>query len=1098
MSDCDYTSSSDDCHGPELDYLQTQTDATSIVPFAATQTASEANHLFLHPAQINTTSTSIVPFVANQLSANVQPHSPQAEKKKKRRDRPKKTGKKFKIPVPATGELQTYNDHGSKCDGQGYPSYPNGNTVFVRTTDMIDYITNFGFIAYPHTQKSQGSKNGPWKTTWYTCLGVLHCHDNYCNYAAPPLTANGKAAEMIKLHPICPAVECNGNHVWTRCTTTNCRVNVEKSTGWAVLCHSGSHNHVWPAPKKADPLAMLKLTDEQVGQAGAGQTITAPPVIDIHPAFSNGGRLGYLCRKVLVEKGLMPEKESLGGGDRLIMNPMHWGRNGLRLILTSLLGADVHITFQSKWMAEQLVRHDQNGKTYSGGLLSDVTYRFFHNGYLLTTSMYSDLMTRWIPIQLKWIWGLETNHYRAHFTTLLKQIKNADLTHHERELLGQHVVDFSTAQKKGFIAAYMEEAMNIIENLLLGSKKNCNVVDAAQVGYFEQLAMDLLEPNKPDGMTLGNKFDQLGRLFPKAKAWLDWWNTSDIHSMLFCARPRLPLDNPPNPADPNGKQELPDTTNAQESMHRQYYILSLGHCTIVQGFVQLLLFVESLNKDFNQLRRGIPVKYGSSWELVVETLGWSKERTLLRPQVNDERPPDTTDSLICPKKLGRPVGSGNVNCDPHSSYQSYSASSQPGKQNRCWETATLESFLPTFGPLWIEGSKGLKSLQSGVQLLSPASFVTDMFCSADGFIEHLLVRRNRPTLAGRLFAFNVQRDYQCVQFPSHQESETVEQTTVVLTQAPSTLPNRLEDDMDVMVLTVDPTGDVPRLYKRSRLDFTKNPPHVYFHLGGVAGLSHEDRASFMNDMNRPETLTLNNIEYHIVSRGFWAYNHYWCKLVRHLDGARGVWFFDDRKDDGRAQLLGRDMSLISGAQPSTSWLIYSRKPTTEEQKTIDLGIAKIIKKNPDPLGDVPFVRATDLDGLEKQILEDSPVTDGFGTVAAATIISSQNQARVAFTLATAVRIEPANSQADVPDALSHTNQPTPMLDHNGSTKTESTPTEPVIKQVGLCVCLKRLAPPLESPNATVLAPPPEVSVGKKPTIRGKPKAKAKGRGGKKK
>ncbi|EGF97577.1 uncharacterized protein MELLADRAFT_84845 [Melampsora larici-populina 98AG31] len=332
------------------------------------------------------------------LTTHVSPTpTPPADTKLKRRQ-PQKRGKKFKTPIPATGELQTFLDYGCTVDSQGYPTYPNGETVFVQEPGAD--VVNFGHIAFTHTQKSRGSKKGDWKTIWYTCLGVLQCNDDFCVYAGPPPTAKGKAAKHIIQYPVCPAVECS--------------VDVEKSTGWAVLRHSGTHNHPWPASKKADPMAMKELTEElvknpkagplvlKVGQAGAGQTIT-PPVVNIHPAFSNGGRLGYLRRKVLVEKGLMPEKESKGGGDRLIMDLMHWGRNGLRLISTSLLGEDVHITFQTEWMAEQLVRRDQNAKIYSGGLLSDVTYRFFHNGYLLTTSMYSNVMHRWIPIQLTWI-----------------------------------------------------------------------------------------------------------------------------------------------------------------------------------------------------------------------------------------------------------------------------------------------------------------------------------------------------------------------------------------------------------------------------------------------------------------------------------------------------------------------------------------------------------------------------------------------------------------------------------------------------------------------------------------------------------------------
>jgi hypothetical protein len=42
-------------------------------------------------------------------------------------------------------------------------------------------------------------------------------------------------------------------------------------------------------------------------------------------------------------------------------------------------------------MAQRLMDRSEEGNSlYSGGLISDVTYRFFDTGYLLTTLMYCD------------------------------------------------------------------------------------------------------------------------------------------------------------------------------------------------------------------------------------------------------------------------------------------------------------------------------------------------------------------------------------------------------------------------------------------------------------------------------------------------------------------------------------------------------------------------------------------------------------------------------------------------------------------------------------------------------------------------------------
>ncbi|KAH9816130.1 hypothetical protein DFH28DRAFT_891914 [Melampsora americana] len=200
----------------------------------------------------------------------------------------------------------------------------------------------------------------------------------------------------------------------------------------------------------------------------------------------------------------------------------------------------------------------------------------------------------------------------------------------------------------------------------------------------------------------------------------------------------------------------------------------------------------------------------------------------------------------------------------------------------------MESIFPTFSPLWIERSKGktqditsklirhysarlttemhggsniksvltrgLKSLQSAVQQLALNSFLTDMFCSADGFIEHLLMKkRNMPSSVGRFFTYELALNYQCTKFPTHQESDRSVRAVVGLTtdlfhdanlryldvskllslwqteglfaeiprccptclilhrqqQAPSTLPDPSQTEQDIQVLSVDPSSDVP-------------------------------------------------------------------------------------------------------------------------------------------------------------------------------------------------------------------------------------------------------------------------------------------------
>lgn len=126
----------------------------------------------------------------------------------------------------------------------------------------------------------------------------------------------------------------------------------------------------------------------------------------------------------------------------------------MNIISSSLRAEDAHLTMQTHFMRYLLTRRDKDHKTYQGGLIY-VTYKFFDNGYLFTTSMFDEVLMRWVPIMFSWIYGLEPAHHKVHFETLLREIQASDLNHSERNALVQQVVDFSNAQKKGFIEAYM-------------------------------------------------------------------------------------------------------------------------------------------------------------------------------------------------------------------------------------------------------------------------------------------------------------------------------------------------------------------------------------------------------------------------------------------------------------------------------------------------------------------------------------------------------------------------------------------------------------------------------------------------------------------
>jgi hypothetical protein len=125
-------------------------------------------------------------------------------------------------------------------------------------------------------------------------------------------------------------------------------------------------------------------------------------------------------------------------------------------------------------MAKQLLACNINHKVYNTRLVSDFTYQFFENGYLLSTSMYCEELSRWIPIQLTWIRGLSKRYYQLHFATLFQQFLKPEITKAEHDILVCNIVDFSFAQQEGFVAAYWEVFGLCNKKIVLDKTQGCH------------------------------------------------------------------------------------------------------------------------------------------------------------------------------------------------------------------------------------------------------------------------------------------------------------------------------------------------------------------------------------------------------------------------------------------------------------------------------------------------------------------------------------------------------------------------------------------------------------------------------------------------
>ncbi|OAV85813.1 hypothetical protein PTTG_30251 [Puccinia triticina 1-1 BBBD Race 1] len=287
------------------------------------------------------------------------------------------------------------------------------------------------------------------------------------------------------------------------------------------------------------------------------------------------------------------------------------------------------------------------------------------------------------------------------------------------------------------------------------------------------------------------------RRFPKVKAWLDWWTMADVESMLFPSRRKMLED------CPNGNDQLPSSTNAQESMHRVYYMFSSGKKALIPGFAKLFAFVKALEKDHELTMRGIPIRYGikpKNQQDIAHSIGWIKPTKRQRAAMNNGRPPDTTQALVDHPtkrvKLGRPPKSLNINRAMHTTFMSYAASKDSLTRNQCWLAAALDSLYAIYSPLWLQSpggkntslfhtlfshftsrttneliqNKNLKSILTrgsnklfeAARSLHPDSFIPGSFALCDFFMEIILdPKTNSSEVLKSLFSIQETREFSC-------------------------------------------------------------------------------------------------------------------------------------------------------------------------------------------------------------------------------------------------------------------------------------------------------------------------------------------------
>lgn len=296
-------------------------------------------------------------------------------------------------------------------------------------------------------------------------------------------------------------------------------------------------------------------------------------------------------------------------------------------------------------------------------------------------------------------------------------------------------------------------------------------------------------------------------------------------------------------------------------------------------------------------------------------------------------------------------------------------------------------------------TRGQNKLAKHLELASPGSFRPGAFASTDLFIEIVLdPARNNAACLKTLFNVTQHRTLYCDALPDeHHQRETRERYILTINRErfdyaeiphddisrllelwsteglighsgrvcrqcqPATTcaaPNREGEESSeagsVEVVT-GVTSQPAYMYEHTVLDFQRPPPHLYFYVEATEITVDSTRSKFMGEMNWPATITIGGVVYRLISRGFWHFSHYWCKVVwTPIGGVTGVWLHDDRQNGGIAQLVDQNIDSIGGPMEYTSWLFYSRTLNLHEDQVVSQSVEQIKKDNPNYTGDIPF------------------------------------------------------------------------------------------------------------------------------------------------
>ncbi|EPQ59388.1 hypothetical protein GLOTRDRAFT_70775 [Gloeophyllum trabeum ATCC 11539] len=547
------------------------------------------------------------------------------------------------------------------------------------------------------------------------CRGMIRCDHTECQIIIRPQTRRLKIQEQCQ-HPC----RCGGKLTWFECNVVS---KIWTYDGGKYFQNIGKHDHARLTHKlhllpneRAEFEAIVRTNPK----AGPLALLVGAPGIE-GPGRSVADITSVLANKDRISKERQHITSGPGGGsaETFLQDFATLEEEYPNFILYSQIGAVTVIVMQSPFMRSQLIKEFIQTEAING-LVTDAAHGFWRNknALLMVSSVFTKDLLCWIPVLFTYSNGASAKHYESHFFALYESIgQEAE----ERGILVVDelfldVVDFSEAQRQGKTQAFIrfwqlrqdntrseDELREAASAIVKGCREHFQrgvtrltrisaVIPFGRATAFEFRVQGLFDAE--DLATFGERAALIIKEFPKTEPWLSWWISETHAPLLFPAHRKM---------KPDLWESIPDTTNAEESMHWKLYAATGRDHVLLEGIRSLYAFSDHYQRlataNLSTYPCGVPIRYGSAepWKLVASRIGRTKptrapEAYERRRYKNDGRPPDTAKELAETRSKSRKLQKSQIRSDEKKAetlerniYQSY-----PWSNNSCWLDTALE------------------------------------------------------------------------------------------------------------------------------------------------------------------------------------------------------------------------------------------------------------------------------------------------------------------------------------------------------------------------------------------------------------------------